>query len=266
MKILIIGDVFSKSGRKAIANELPQLIKKEKIDFTIANVENCTHGRSINLRHYLYLKSLGVNFFTFGNHTWEQEQIYDILNQEDTVRPLNIKSDHVYSKYGVGSRVVKIKNRKIRITNLLGSSVNMKNIQSNPFLCLDQFLVDHKKELAKEIHIIDLHANATSEKNAFVCAYKNKVSAIVGTHTHVQTADERIVGKTAYITDIGMTGPHEGVIGTDPTTVLEMYRGQRVNFKLDPLEGKYQFCAVLLTFKSDSIYPNKIKRIYLVQK
>ncbi len=260
MRILFIGDIFSKEGRKAITYFLPSLIKDKKIDFVIANAENCTHGRSLSIRHYNYLKSLGINCFTFGNHTWENEQIYDLLKQEDVVRPINLNPKIIQNKYGVGSRVFIIKNKKIRVTNVLGLSANAKGYQTNPFLYMDEFLKEIDNQ--QDIHIIDFHTNATSEKNAFFYAYKNKVSAILGTHTHIQTADEKIKDHTAYITDVGMTGPSEGIIGAQPKTILEMYREQVLHFKLDPQTGKYQFCAVLIDFDDKTNYPTKIKRIF----
>lgn len=265
MKILFIGDIFAKQGRKAINAFLPSLIKKYKIDFVIANAENCTHGRSLNIRHYLFLKSIGVNFFTFGNHTWDNEEIYDILNNQDTIRPLNIKkSFSQQATVGQGSRVVKIKNKRVRITNLLGVSAACKGMQSNPFLLLDKQLPKWKN--THDIHIIDFHANATSEKNAMLTAYSNKVSAILGTHTHVQTADNKIYKNTAYITDVGMTGPSCGIIGANPTTILQMFREQVLHFKLDPDKSPYQLNAVLLTFDNKTNKPKTIKRINLVQE
>lgn len=263
MKVLFIGDIFSKTGRKAIAAELPNLKKKYHIDFTIANAENATHGRSVNIKHYTYLRSLGIDCFTFGNHTWDNEQTFDVLNQSDCVRPINLKPKSYLNKYGVGTRVFKVKNKLIRVTNVLGISANAKNAQTNPFLYMDEFLKD--KNNKADIHIIDFHTNATSEKNAFLMAYKNKVSAIIGTHTHVQTADERIVDNTAYITDAGMTGPADGIIGTQPKTILQMFRNEILHFKLDPEEGRYQFCGVIIDFNNKTNKPKSIKRIYIYQ-
>lgn len=264
MQVLFIGDIFSKVGRKAIANVLPSLRKKEKIDFVIANAENCTHGRSLNIKHYNYLKLLGVNCFTFGNHTWENDDIYKLFDKEDVVRPLNVHPNLEFSKLGCGTRVFNVGKKKIRVTNLLGLSANAKGYQINPFLYMDAFLEDNKHQ--EDIHIVDFHTNATSEKNAFFVAYQGKVQAVVGTHTHVQTADERIVNDTAFITDVGMTGPATGIIGAQPKTILEMYREKVLHFKLDPEEGKYQFSAVLITFSDKTNKPTKIKRILIYEK
>lgn len=263
MRILFIGDIFGKQGRKALADFLPKIIKKNNIDFVIANAENCTHGRSLNIKHYNYLKLLGVNFFTFGNHTWENDQIFDILEKPDTVRPYNIKPQCMESKYGVGSRVVVVKNKRIRITNMLGMSANCKNVQSNPFLAMDKLLTEIKG--THDIHIVDFHANATSEKNAYLITYAGQLSAILGTHTHVQTADEKIYNNTAYITDTGMNGPSNGIIGAAPKTIIQMFREQVLHFKLDPDTSKYQFNAVMITFNNKTNLPTSIKRINLVE-
>lgn len=265
MKVLFIGDVFAKVGRKALANELPKLINKYHLDFIIANAENATHGRSISIKHYTYLKSLGINCFTFGNHTWDNEQTFDVLNQDDCVRPINIKPKSYLNKYGSGSRVFKVKNKTIRVTNILGISANAKNVQTNPFLYMDKFLEDKTVRQA-DIHIVDFHTNATSEKNAFFIVYKGKVSAIIGTHTHVQTADEKIKDNTAYITDAGMTGPANGIIGTQPKTIIQMFRNEILHFKLDPEHGQYQLCGVIIDFNNKTNKPRSIKRLYLYEE
>ena len=264
MNILFIGDIFSKPGRKAIATELPKFLKKHKVDFVIANAENCTHGRSLNIKHYNHLKLCGVNCFTFGNHTWENDQIEDILKQEDTVRPINLKEKSYLNKMGVGSRTFKINKKIVRVTNVMGLSANAKGVQSNPFLFIDQFLPTVKNK--QDIHIVDFHTNSTSEKIAFFTAYKGMVSAILGTHTHVQTADEEIRDDTAFITDVGMTGPSQGIIGCEPKTILQMYREEVLHFKLDPSNSKYQFNAVLLSFNNKTNKPTKIDRIFIRAK
>lgn len=265
MKILFIGDIFGKQGRKALNAFLPKLIKKYKVDFTIANAENCTHGRSLNFRHYNFLKSLGIDAFTFGNHTWENSQIYEILDlKKDTIRPINIKEGQVQGKVGCGTRIFKIKNKKVRITNVLGLSSSAKNIQTNPFIFMDNFLEEIKGK--QDIHILDYHTNATSEKNAFLLAYNGKVSAILGTHTHVQTADEKILNNTAYITDVGMTGAAYGIIGAKPETILDMFREKVKHFKLDPDKSPYQLNAVLLEFNNRTNKIKSITRIQMIEK
>lgn len=262
MRILFIGDIFGEKGKQAIQKELPDLIPKENIDLVIANAENCTNGRSLSLKDYEFLKKCRINYFTFGNHTWYLEEIKDVLKNNNTIRPLNIKPLCDESKYGIGSLEFKFKNKKIRITNLLGNTVFCHEIQTNPFLKLDEILNIN----SSDIHIIDFHAETTSEKNAFLQYFAGKVSAILGTHTHIQSADERIYKNTAYITDAGMTGPSEGVIGANPETIIKMFRGESERFRLSPDTSNYQFNGVVIEFDEKNNKPINIKRIFIREK
>lgn len=262
MKILFIGDIFGKSGRRAISVELPKIKQKYKIDLVIANAENTSHGRGLSLKHYQQLKSFGINYFTLGNHTWFQKDIVDVLNNKDIVRPLNIKPENEHSKYGNGTIIFEHQNKIIRLTNLLGNSVITKDLQTNPFIDFDKIMRNDKSD----IHIVDFHCETTSEKNAFLLTFATKVTAIVCTHTHVQTADERIFKNTAYISDVGMTGGINGVIGAKPDTILEMFQNKSSRFKLDPQEGKYQFNAVIIEIDSKTNLPINIERINIEEK
>ncbi|MDR0739876.1 MAG: TIGR00282 family metallophosphoesterase [Mycoplasmataceae bacterium] len=262
MKILLIGDIFGKVGRRAIKEELSKLIEKEKIDCVIANAENTTHGRSLSLNHYHDLMKYGINYFTFGNHTWHLPEIKDILTKNNTVRPLNLKPNIDEGKHGHGSIEFKINNKLIRLTNLLGSTVQCHDIQVNPFPLFNRFLNEHKAD----IHIVDFHTETTSEKNAFFLTFAGRVTAILGTHTHVQTADEKIYKNTAYITDVGMTGGSLGVIGAEPETILKVFMGEAERFKLSPSHSKYQFNAVLISINDNTNVADSIKRIYIYEK
>ncbi len=261
MKILFIGDIFGEKGKEAIQKELPKLISKNNIDLVIANAENCTNGRSLSLSDYEFLSKCGINYFTFGNHTWYLNEIKEVLKNKNTIRPLNLKPLTDESKYGVGSIEFEFKNKKIRITNLLGSTVYCHDIQTNPFIKLEEVLnIDNSN-----IHIVDFHAETTSEKNAFLQYFAGKVSAIFGTHTHIQSGDERIYKNTAYITDVGMTGPSEGVIGANPETIIKMFKGESERFKLSPDTSNYQFNAIQVEF-NDQNKPISIERIFIREK
>jgi metallophosphoesterase (TIGR00282 family) len=179
----------------------------------------------------------------------------------NVVRPLNIKSNLPQAKIGNGSIVFKFQNKTLRITNLLGNTVVCHDIQDNPFPILASLLKNDKSD----IHIVDLHTETTSEKNAFLLTFAGKVSAILGTHTHVQTADEKIYKNTAYITDVGMTGANLGVIGAKPETILDMFMGKSDRFKLEPATGPYQFNAVVVCFDHKTNKPTKIERINIVK-
>ncbi|MDR1234935.1 MAG: TIGR00282 family metallophosphoesterase [Mycoplasmataceae bacterium] len=262
MKILFIGDVFGKAGRRAIKEELPKLIKNENINCVIANAENTTHGRSLSIAHYQELMSYGVNYFTFGNHTWHLDEIKEILAKNNAVRPLNLVKTVEESKYGKGSIVFTINHKTIRLTNLLGNTIECHKIQENPFPLFAKFLDENKAD----IHIVDFHTETTSEKNAFLLTFAGKVSAILGTHTHVQSADEKIYKNTAYITDTGMTGGSLGVIGAEPETILNVFMGKAERFRLSPSKSKYQFNAVLLSFDDKTNLVESIKRIFIYEK
>ncbi|MDR3257297.1 MAG: TIGR00282 family metallophosphoesterase [Mycoplasmataceae bacterium] len=262
MNILFIGDIFGKAGRKAIKNELPKIIQKNMVDCVIANAENTTHGRSLSIKHYNELKNAGINYFTFGNHTWHLEEVLDILKKPNVVRPMNLDPSIPESKHGSGSITFKVKNKTIRLTNLLGNTVECHKMQTNPFPLFTQFL---KLNKPVDIHIVDFHTETTSEKNAFLLTFASKVSAILGTHTHVQSADEKIYKDTVYITDVGMTGGSLGVIGAEPETILDMFMGKSERFRLSPSKSKYQLNAVLLNFDDKTNQPKSIQRIYIYE-
>ncbi len=258
MKILFIGDILGKSGRRAIKSELSALVKNHNIDFVIANGENVSHGKSLEQSHYLELKELGIDVFTGGNHSFFGNKIEKYVNQvKDLLVPEN------YSPYTsqLGSRIYKVKNKKIRVTSLLGKSF-MQPIPESPFAALDFILLDKEKA---DIHFVDYHAEATAEKIAFALEYDGKITALVGTHTHVQTADERILPKgTAFLTDAGMTGPRDSVIGAKPEAVI--YRTKtNIPAKFSPAEGRYQFMGVIIEIDDNTNKAKSIERINIIE-
>lgn len=264
MKILVIGDVFGETGRRAISNVLPNLRQEKNIDFVIANAENVTDCKGLSFKHYEELMQSGVDFFTMGNHTWSHSDVYNLLKiKNNIIRPYNIVFDSEFSKYGVGTKIVYLNGKSIRITSLLGQSIRFKNLQLNPFNQLDEIIKHSDKT---DFHIIDFHAESTSEKNALFYAFKGKVSAIVGTHTHVQTADDKIKENTAYITDIGLTGPTEGVIGANGDHIVNRLRNLTDQFILHEAKGLFQFCAVILELDEKSKIVNNIERIFIYEE
>lgn len=261
IRILCIGDIFGKAGRRAITNLLPKIKKDYNIDFTIANAENTTHCKGLNLKHYNLLVNSGIDFFTMGNHTWNKHEIIELLETKNNIiRPYNLTETYFYNQYGVGTKVIDIKGFTFRITNLLGLSVRFNNNQTNPFIALDIII---KNNLSTDFHIIDFHAETTSEKNTLLYAFKNKVSLIYGTHTHVQTADAKIVDNTAYITDVGMTGPSEGIIGCDGNIIMNKFINNEKSFNIEEHVGKYQFCGIIVDFDTTTKTPTNIERIYI---
>lgn len=257
MRILFIGDIFAKAGRLAVTENLAKIIKKEKINFVIANAENATHGRSLSQVHYDELIKAGVNMITMGNHTWDTTEVFDVLNKnKKIIRPLNIDKTTKESHYGVGTIVCNIAGKKVRISNFMSMQCSSRTTLTNPFVACEELL----NKVKEPIHIIDFHAETTSEKNAFLIAFASKVSAILGTHTHVQTADEKIYNNTAFITDAGMCGAKESIIGAKPNEIVNMFKGTSSRFHLEPAKGPYQFNSVIIEINDKTNKPVKIWR------
>jgi calcineurin-like phosphoesterase len=176
---------------------------------------------------------------------------------------MNVNKNSIYSSWGVGSRIVKVGDKSIRITNLIGKSITMHKIETDsPFIKFTEFL-EHCEPT--DYHIVDFHAEATAEKKAFFLTFVGQVNAILGTHTHVQTNDAIIVNGTAFITDAGMTGATNGVIGADPDTILDMYNGRAERFILSPAKGKYQFNAVVVELDDKNNETKKITPINILE-
>jgi metallophosphoesterase (TIGR00282 family) len=186
-----------------------------------------------------------------------------MLKQNNVVRPININPSCPQASVGVGTLVFKYKNTSVRLTNILGNTVYMndENFLTNSFASLKALLPAVKED----IHIVDLHAETTSEKNAFLSEFSGQVSAILGTHTHVQTNDQKIYNNTVYITDVGMTGPSHGIIGGEPSSIIEMFEGKSHRFKLNEDNSSYQFNAVVLEFDKKN-KPIDIKNIVIYEK
>ncbi|MBQ0045436.1 MAG: TIGR00282 family metallophosphoesterase [Mycoplasma sp.] len=258
MRILFIGDIFAKAGRKAVTENLAKIVQKEKIDLTIANAENATHGRSLSQDHYNELIKAGVDMITMGNHTWDTTAVYDVLSKnKKIIRPLNVDPKTKEAKSGFGSIVYSIRKKHVRITNLMSMQCSARTTITNPFLVLEELLKAYPKD---DIHIVDFHAETTSEKNAMLMAFAGRVSAIIGTHTHVQTADEKIYKGTAFITDAGMCGAKESIIGAKPQEIVDMFEGKLERFHLEPAKGDYQFNSVIIDIDNKTNKPKKIWR------
>ncbi|AAB96135.1 TIGR00282 family metallophosphoesterase [Mycoplasmoides pneumoniae] len=232
IKFIFLGDVYGKAGRNIIKNNLAQLKSKYQADLVIVNAENTTHGKGLSLKHYEFLKEAGVNYITMGNHTWFQKlDLAVVINKKDLVRPLNLDTSFAFHNLGQGSLVFEFNKAKIRITNLLGTSVPLPFKTTNPFKVLKELILKRDCDL----HIVDFHAETTSEKNAFCMAFDGYVTTIFGTHTHVPSADLRITPKgSAYITDVGMCGPGFGsVIGANPEQSIRLFcAGSREHFEV----------------------------------
>ena len=228
MKILFIGDIVGRSGREAVLAELENLKYKEGIDFCIANGENASGGLGMSRRAYEELKSAGIDYFTMGNHTFSKPDAGHLLSEgENICRPANYSDFCPGEGYAI---VTDSKGRKIAIMNLMGTVYNDIAL-TNPFLAADKLI--EKIKNVTNIIILDFHAEATSEKIAMGQYLDSRVSAVVGTHTHVQTADAMILpGKTAYITDVGMTGPQASVLGMKSEIAIKRFlTGEKVRYE-----------------------------------
>ncbi len=226
MKILAVGDIVGESGVRKLKDILPSLKKEENIDFVIVNGENAAGGMGITERNYRDMLSCGADVVTMGNHTWGKKDIFQFINEQQIIRPAN------YTKGlpGKGYAIFKVKEKTIAVINLIGR-VDINVLSENPFKVASA-LIEELKEKA-EIIIIDFHAEATAKKIAMGHYLDGKITALFGTHTHVQTADAKVLPNgTGYITDIGMTGPEHSVIGMDisasikrlETTLPEKYK------------------------------------------
>ncbi len=212
MKIFTIGDIVGEKAVEKVEMELAKIKQEEKVDFIIANAENAYKGNGLSKELYSKLIQAGVNVITMGNHTWGNLEIYDVLSKNNIIRPANITK----GLPGKGYTVLECNSKKIAVINLIGRQY-MQGVYypNNPFTEVGEILEKVKNEA--NIILVDFHAQGTGEK--FVMAYylDGQVSAVYGTHTHVQTADERIMPKgTGFITDIGMTGAIFSDLGCNP--------------------------------------------------
>jgi len=218
MRILFIGDIVGSMGRDMLEDYLPRLRRKYDVDVVIANGENAAAGRGITKSIFQSLLHMGVDVVTMGNHTWDQKEIMDFIDDTDyLIRPANFSEDAP----GKGMTSISKNGHTISVINMHGRTFLPPH--DDPFKMATEMVEEAKK--LSPIIFVDFHAEATSEKIAFGWHLDGKASVVVGTHTHVQTADSRILpGGTAYITDVGMTGPYDGVLGMKKEDVL--YRFQ----------------------------------------
>ena len=255
MKVLFIGDIVGSLGRKIVSTMIEKITSEEEIDFIIANGENATHGKGLSEAHLIELFDAGIDVVTLGNHYANKKDIFNFLDAyNELLRPNNLH----HSIPGVGSNVFDCNGVKIRVTNLLGR-VYMAIDVNNPFDDLDLICANDEAD----IHIVDFHAEATGEKYALAHAFDGKVSAVLGTHTHVQTRDNRILPYgTAYISDVGMCGPYDSILGVKKEDVVKRtWTSQPTPFNVQE-EGESVFSAVLLTFNNQTYECERIQTIY----
>jgi metallophosphoesterase (TIGR00282 family) len=257
MRILFIGDVVGKPGRRAVATLVPRLRQERAIDFVIANGENSAHGAGLTASTVDALFASGVEVITSGDHVWDQKETAALIEQEPRLlRPLNYPP----TAPGRGSAVIAREGRPpVAVINLIGR-VFMAHTDC-PFRAAEAEVARVRQQT--KIIIVDLHAEATSEKIAMGRFLDGKVSAVIGTHTHVATADEQILPNgTAYISDAGMCGPHDSVLGRDAEAVLRRFLTQMPQ-KLEVAEGGVALCGVIVEVDEGSGRARSIERIRL---
>jgi metallophosphoesterase (TIGR00282 family) len=220
MNILCIGDIVGRPGREALRGTLPQLKKEHNIDFVIANAENASGGSGLIPKNADELFSFGIDVITMGDHVWDKSELFSYLQEHPhkIIRPANFPAGVPGSGWSIATAANGV---KVGVINLLGRTFMRYNVFC-PFLTLDSIVAQINKQTP--LIMVDMHAEATSEKVALGHFADGKVSCVFGTHTHIQTSDEKILAAgTAYITDLGMCGPEDSVIGQDKTKIINRF-------------------------------------------
>jgi len=254
MKIMMIGDVYGEPGRAALTKLLPKLRDQHRVDFTVVNVENSAGGFGVTQPIAESVLDLGVDVMTTGNHVWDKkETVSYIVKENRLLRPANYPE----GTPGAGYITVKAGPHRVTVINLMGR-VFMNPIDC-PFRKVEAILESVGGETP--IRLVDFHCEATSESIAMGWWLDGKVSAVVGTHRHVQTADERVLpGGTAYITDLGMTGPTDGVIGVDREQILQRFLYQ-MPMRFETAKGPTALHGVVITVDPDTGRASAIERL-----
>jgi hypothetical protein len=254
MNILMVGDVFGEPGRAAIARLLPGLRQQHAIDLCVVNVENAAGGFGVTPSMARQFLEQGADVMTSGNHIWDKKEIIEYIVKENLLlRPANFPA----GTPGSGFITVKAGPHRVAVLNLMGR-VFMAPIDC-PFRKADEILPELRKDTP--IILVDMHCEATSESQAMGWYLDGRTSAVVGTHRHVQTADERVLpGGTAYITDLGMTGPTEGVIGVDRELILQRFLTQ-MPARFEPAKGPAALHGVVIVVDPETGRASDIRRL-----
>ena len=257
MKILFVADIYARTGRRVAAEYIPRLIREREVDFCIVNGENAAGGFGLTENIARKLHSYGADVITSGNHVWDRKEFAGYLDKsEHILRPLNYPPEVA----GTGSLVRPSRQgTPVAVVNLQGRT-HMPSIDC-PFR-LGRTAVERLKRETPVV-FVDFHAEATAEKIAMGWHLDGLASAVIGTHTHVQTADERILPRgTAYLTDAGMTGPHDSVIGVRPPIAIQRFLTQ-VHVKFKPAEGNPKLCGALIDIDPSSGRASSLERLQI---
>lgn len=257
MNLLFIGDIFGEPGRHAVQTLLPDLRRERKIDIVVGNGENVAHGKGITAKTAEQLFAAGIDVITTGNHAFDQHEVHDYFKrQPKLLRPAN----YAAASPGRGWVVVEVyAGVKLGVVNLIGR-INMEPADC-PFTAADRVLAELKGHA--DIVFVDMHAETTSESRAMGWHLDGRVAAVIGSHTHVQTADEEIMPRgTAFLTDAGMTGPYRSIIGMRIDNVLRKFQ-TGIKSRFEPAEGDVRFCGALVEIEESNGLARKIERIQI---
>lgn len=255
-RVLLTGDTVGRPGRRVLEERLYDLRQQREIDFVVSNVENAAAGFSITPRIATELFAAGVDVMTSGNHIFDKREVLDYIETEPRLlRPAN----YAPGVPGKGRWVGKVKGVPVAVINLQGRAFMPPS--DDPFRTADTQLA--ALEPTVKVILVDMHGEATAEKMGMGRYLDGRVSAVVGTHTHVQTADEQIMpGGTAYLTDLGMTGPHEGIIGMQTQVVLERFL-KGISPRFEPCEGDIKLNGLLVDIDEKTGKAIQVERISL---
>lgn len=262
MKILFCGDVVGKAGRKLVLSYLPKLKEKFMLDFIIVNGENAAHGFGITPKIYTSFLDAGANVITLGNHSFDKADIFPILESADNIiRPMNYPENTI----GKGFTIIKTeKGVKVAIVQLIGN-VFMRTNES-AFESIQKWLQTYKKGKDYDVLVVDFHAEATAEKVALGHYLDGHASLVVGTHTHIPTADAHVLSfGTAYISDVGMCGDYDSVIGMKKESAFPRFLTDAKRSRLEPAEKNSTFCAVVVDIDEKTGHAKEIFPIRLGQ-
>lgn len=257
MNVLFIGDIVGRPGQEYTKAILREHFRDKRLDLVIANGENSTNGRGLNHHAADYLYDAGVEIITLGNHAWDQRDLVEFIDDDERiVRPANYPE----GTPGRGYTICRVGQQQVLIINVMGRTF-LSQLDC-PFRTVEGILQQHSN--IKHV-IVDMHAETTSEKLAMGWYFDGRVSAVLGTHTHVQTADERILpGGTGYISDVGMVGPRNGILGMDREAVIYRQR-THMPVRFEVADGPRQFSAVQLVVDNESGKVTEMKRILLLE-
>ncbi len=239
MRILFIGDIVGRPGREMIKNHLPRLKKEHDVDFVIANYENASHGFGLTPKNADELFVTGIDCMTGGNHTWDKKELLPLFETHNILRPHNYPPE----VEGTGCKVFDVAGEKLAVLNIMGH-YGMPMCE-NPFRCAKESVESLRQDGVKNI-FLDFHAEATAEKRGMMMLLQGQISTIVGTHTHVSTDDLQISNGTAYITDIGLSGCRDNVIGMDAKGPLQQFlTGRKAHYDVPKKCKKILQCLIV---------------------